>query len=148
MNISFFQIQNITANTICLERVELEPNDHYSATPLNHTEDGKPVACSIDRLQPQNSCQFIYSLKPMPSIASDLKTLKLATNIGKLDIVWRSSNMAERGRLQTSQLIRNVSSEGKPQTGIKAIVEPKIEFISFSSLSLSLCIFSLLSMAI
>jgi trafficking protein particle complex subunit 13 len=102
------QIQNITANTICLERVELEPADQYLATSLNHTSDGKSVSCSINRLQPQNSCQFIYSLKPKPSIASDLKTLRLATNIGKLDIVWRSSNMAERGRLQTSQLIRTV----------------------------------------
>lgn len=30
-----------------------------------------------------------------------------ATNIGKLDIVWRS-NLGERGRLQTSQLQRMV----------------------------------------
>ncbi|CAG9811110.1 unnamed protein product [Chironomus riparius] len=100
-------IQNITANVICLERVELEPSDSYTSTSLNTTTDGNSVFCSINKLQPQNSCQFLYCIKPIPSIANDLKTLKMAMNIGKLDIVWRSSNLAERGRLQTSQLQRS-----------------------------------------
>lgn len=44
----------------------------------------------------------------MPSLANDIKALKLANVIGKLDIIWRS-NLGERGRLQTSQLQRSVS---------------------------------------
>ncbi|CRK89262.1 CLUMA_CG003021, isoform A [Clunio marinus] len=100
-------IQNITAGTICLERVELEASEQYTVTSLNQTADGKSIFSSIGRLQPQNSCQFLYCIKPIPSIASDLKVLKLANNIGKVDIVWRSSNFAERGRLQTSQLQRS-----------------------------------------
>lgn len=58
-------------------------------------------------LQTMNSCQFLYRIKPKPEIANDPKALKLANNIGKLDIVWRS-NLGERGRLQTSQLQRSV----------------------------------------
>ena len=108
-NLINFQIQNITAGPICLERVELEASEQYTMTSLNHTADGKSIFSSIGRLQPQNSCQFLYCIKPVPAIAADLKALKLAINIGKLDIVWRSSNMAERGRLQTSQLQRSVS---------------------------------------
>lgn len=45
------------------------------------------------------SYQFLYRLVPKSDQA------RFATNIGKLDIVWRSS-MGERGRLQTSQLQR------------------------------------------
>lgn len=56
-------------------------------------------------LQPQASCQFLYCLTPHPELAANLKALGNATNIGKLDIVWRS-NLGERGRLQTSQLMR------------------------------------------
>lgn len=107
------QIQNITAGTICLERVELEPAEQYTVTSLNQTAEGKSVFVSIGRLQPQNSCQFLYCIKPVPALACDLKALKLANNIGKLDIVWRSSNLAERGRLQTSQLQRSVSQCSK-----------------------------------
>lgn len=58
-------------------------------------------------LEPQNSCQFLYCIKPIPSLANDPKGLKLANNIGKLDIIWRT-NLGERGRLQTSQLERSV----------------------------------------
>lgn len=76
-------------------------------TPLNTMDNGESVFTSIKKLQPQNSCQFLYCIKPLPSIANDIKVLKSANNIGKLDIVWRSSNLAERGRLQTSQLQRS-----------------------------------------
>lgn len=78
------KIQNITAGTICLERVELEASELYTVTSLNQTVDGKSIFSSIGRLQPQNSCQFLYCIKPIPSIASDLKALKLANNIGEL----------------------------------------------------------------
>lgn len=105
-------IQNITAQTINLERVELEPSESYSVTALNQTTDGNSVFCSMNKLQPLNSCQFLYCIKPLASLANDLKAMKLANNIGKLDIVWRSSNFAERGRLQTSQLQRGTVEYG------------------------------------
>lgn len=101
------QIQNITASTICLEKVELESSEHYTVQSLNTMENGESVFSSRKKLQTQNSCQFLYCIKPIPSIATDIKTLKAANNIGKLDIVWRSSNFAERGRLQTSTLQRS-----------------------------------------
>lgn len=101
------QIQNITAGPICLESVELQNTDEYTVTSLNTLPTGESVFNSRNMVQPQNSCQFLYCIKPIPSIANDLKALKLAKGIGKLDILWRS-NLGERGRLQTSQLERIV----------------------------------------
>lgn len=100
------QIQNITAGPICLESVELQNTDKYSVTSLNTLSNGESVFKSKNMLQPQNSCQFLYCIKPTAPLANDLKQLKLEKNIGKLDILWRS-NLGERGRLQTSQLERS-----------------------------------------
>ncbi len=55
-------------------------------------------------LDTESSQQFLYRLVPKTEQA------RLSTNIGKLDIVWRSA-MGERGRLQTSQLQRQVDSK-------------------------------------
>lgn len=100
------QIQNITAGPICLETVELQNTDKYNVTSLNTLSNGESVFKSKSMLQPQNSCQFLYCIKPIPELAGNLKQLKLEKNIGKLDILWRS-NLGERGRLQTSQLERS-----------------------------------------
>ncbi|GAB0091756.1 Probable trafficking protein particle complex subunit 13 homolog [Sergentomyia squamirostris] len=100
------QIQNITAGTICLEKVELESTDKYTVTELNTLPSGESVFPAMKMLQPLNSCQFLYRIKPIPSVANDMNALRIATDIGKLDIVWRS-NLGERGRLQTSQLQRS-----------------------------------------
>lgn len=99
------QIQNITAGTICLESVELESSDSYTAQSLNTLPNGESVFRSKNMLEPQNSCQFLYCLRPVPALLADAKALRQANNIGKLDIIWRS-NLGERGRLQTSQLQR------------------------------------------
>lgn len=101
------QIQNITAGPICLESVELESSESYTAQSLNTLPNGESVFKAKNMLEPQNSCQFLYCIKPLPALANDPKALKLANNIGKLDIIWRS-NLGERGRLQTSQLQRSV----------------------------------------
>jgi hypothetical protein len=76
-------------------------------TALNTTVDEDSVFGHVNVLQPQASRQFLYCLAPQASLTSDLRLLTGATNIGKLDIVWRS-NLGERGRLQTSQLQRMV----------------------------------------
>lgn len=102
------QIQNITVGPICLEKVELESSENYTIVSLNSLPSGESVFSQRTMLQPQNSCQFLYCIKPLPVILNDPMALKAANNIGKLDIVWRS-NLGERGRLQTSQLQRSVS---------------------------------------
>ncbi|XP_037947480.1 probable trafficking protein particle complex subunit 13 homolog [Teleopsis dalmanni] len=99
------QIQNITTGPFCLEKVELDSSEHYTVTSLNTLPNGESVFSTKNMLQPNNSCQFLYCIKPKPSIAKDIKELRQASAVGKLDIVWRS-NLGEKGRLQTSQLQR------------------------------------------
>lgn len=99
------QVQNITSGPICLEKVALDASHLFNVTSLNVSSDGTNIFGKITLLQPQASCQFLYCLSPDSKLAADLKMLSGATNIGKLDIVWRS-NLGERGRLQTSQLQR------------------------------------------
>lgn len=100
------QIQNITAGPICLESVELQNTENYTVTSLNTLSNGESVFKTKNMLQPQNSCQFLYCIKPTATIVNDLKKLKMEKIIGKLDISWRS-NLGERGRLHTSQLERS-----------------------------------------
>ncbi|KAJ8957639.1 hypothetical protein NQ318_017528 [Aromia moschata] len=99
------QVQNITTGPICLEKVALDASHLFNVTSLNEMPTGKSIFGKTTILQPQAICQFLYCLSPSEKLSSDLKSLSGATNIGKLDIVWRS-NLGERGRLQTSQLQR------------------------------------------
>lgn len=59
-------------------------------------------------LQPMDTRQYLYCLKPKQEFAEKAGVIKGVTVIGKLDIVWKT-NLGERGRLQTSQLQRMVS---------------------------------------
>ncbi|EFA07324.1 trafficking protein particle complex subunit 13 [Tribolium castaneum] len=99
------QVQNITTGPICLEKVALDASHLFKVTSLNVTPTGESIFGKTTLLNPQAVCQFLYCLSPNEKLSSDLKSLSGATNIGKLDIVWRS-NLGERGRLQTSQLQR------------------------------------------
>uniref|UniRef100_A0A6P7H2G6 Trafficking protein particle complex subunit 13-like n=1 Tax=Diabrotica virgifera virgifera TaxID=50390 RepID=A0A6P7H2G6_DIAVI len=99
------QVQNITAGPICLEKVALDASHLFNVVSLNSNTKGDSIFGKMTILQPQAICQFLYCLVPNEKLSSDLKSLSGATNIGKLDIVWRS-NLGERGRLQTSQLQR------------------------------------------
>ncbi len=63
-------------------------------------------------MNPLDVQQFLYCLTPVPNVLDDPKVLKGVTNIGKLDIVWKT-NMGEKGRLQTSPLQRVVSTLGQ-----------------------------------
>lgn len=74
---------------------------------MNTNENNESIYGKVNLLDSGHSRQYLYCLKPQPSLAKDPKLLHNATNIGKLDIVWRS-NLGERGRLQTSQLQRMV----------------------------------------
>ncbi|XP_017768562.1 PREDICTED: trafficking protein particle complex subunit 13 [Nicrophorus vespilloides] len=102
------QVQNITSGPICLEKIALDASNLFNVTSLNFVPGSSGEESVFGRttiLQPNTTCQFLYCLTPDPKLSSDLKMLSGATNIGKLDIVWRS-NLGERGRLQTSQLQR------------------------------------------
>ncbi|XP_039288736.1 trafficking protein particle complex subunit 13 isoform X2 [Nilaparvata lugens] len=103
------QVQNITLGPISLEKVALESSHLFTVNALNTKPD--PDASSVFgdvNVVPQGAChQFLYCLLPQPQLIGDQRLLSGATNIGKLDIVWRS-NLGERGRLQTSQLQRIV----------------------------------------
>jgi len=63
----------------------------------------------VDSMGPSEVRQYLYCLRPQPDVAADVRQMKNVTLIGKLDIVWKT-NMAERGRLQTSPLQRMVSA--------------------------------------
>lgn len=68
-------------------------------------------------LQPMDTRQYLYCLKPKPEYAEKAGVIKGVTVIGKLDIVWKT-NLGERGRLQTSQLqrmVRQAESERNPR---------------------------------
>lgn len=99
------QVQNITYGPICLEKVSLDASHLFNVTCLNKTPDSESIFGKNTILQPQSISQYLYCLSPNEKLTSDLKSLSGATNIGKLDIVWRS-NLGEKGRLQTSQLQR------------------------------------------
>lgn len=58
-------------------------------------------------MNPLDTRQYLYCLTPLPDMYKDTKVLKGVTNIGKLDIVWKT-NLGEKGRLQTSALQRVV----------------------------------------
>ncbi|XP_049831882.1 trafficking protein particle complex subunit 13 isoform X1 [Schistocerca gregaria] len=114
------QVQNITSGPICLEKVSLESSHLFNVTALNSTPAGESVFGRVNVLQPQASRQFLYCLAPQPSLTSDLRLLAGATNIGKLDIVWRS-NLGERGRLQTSQLQRMAPDYGDIRLSVQEL---------------------------
>ncbi|KAJ8912857.1 hypothetical protein NQ315_007989 [Exocentrus adspersus] len=99
------QVQNTTIGPLCLEKVSLDASHLFNVIPLNTVSREKSLFGKTIILQPQSVCQFLYCLSPNEKLTTDLKSLSGATNIGKLDIVWRS-NLGERGRLQTSQLQR------------------------------------------
>ncbi|XP_006622195.1 trafficking protein particle complex subunit 13 [Apis dorsata] len=114
------QIQNLTAGPICLEKVSLESSHLFSVSTLNTNEKGESIYGSVNILDTDCSRQYLYCLKPQISLLKDPKMMHNATNIGKLDIVWRS-NLGERGRLQTSQLQRMAPEYGDIRVTMKNI---------------------------
>ncbi|XP_031847056.1 trafficking protein particle complex subunit 13 isoform X2 [Nomia melanderi] len=118
------QIQNLTAGPICLEKVSLESSHLFSVTTLNTNKKGESIYGSVNVLDPDCSRQYLYCLRPQLTLLKDPKMMHNATNIGKLDIVWRS-NLGERGRLQTCQLQRMAPEYGDLRVTIKDI-PPKV----------------------
>ncbi|ELU05219.1 hypothetical protein CAPTEDRAFT_211630 [Capitella teleta] len=118
------QIQNITPGPIFLEKVLLDPSSHYSGIQLHTQEDpvNRPVFGKVNCVSPLDVRQYLYCLTPKPEVLADPKFMKGVTNIGKLDIVWKT-NMAEKGRLQTSALQRVLPGYGDIRLMVEKISE-------------------------
>ena len=102
------QVQNVTSGPMCLERVTLEPSGHFI---VDDNDNDFNVFGPVNVLQPSDSRQYLFRLSPKAELKGNFKALKAVTNIGKLDIVWRT-NFGDRGRLQTSQLQRLAPNHG------------------------------------
>lgn len=79
-------------------------------SPKNYISVSESTFGKMSYLQPMDTRQYLYCLKPKPEFAEKAGVIKGVTVIGKLDIVWKT-NLGERGRLQTSQLQRMVQSK-------------------------------------
>ncbi|XP_064128609.1 trafficking protein particle complex subunit 13 isoform X3 [Loxodonta africana] len=117
------QIQNITNSPMFMEKVSLEPSIMYNVAELNAVNQaGECISTFGSRayLQPMDTRQYLYCLKPKKEFAEKAGIIKGVTVIGKLDIVWKT-NLGERGRLQTSQLQRMAPGYGDVRLSLEAI---------------------------
>ncbi|XP_028925839.1 trafficking protein particle complex subunit 13 isoform X2 [Ornithorhynchus anatinus] len=117
------QIQNITTSPMFMEKVSLEPSVMYNVTELNAASfGGRGVSTFGARtyLQPSDTRQYLYCLKPKQEFAEKAGVIKGVTVIGKLDIVWKT-NLGERGRLQTSQLQRMAPGYGDVRLSLETV---------------------------
>uniref|UniRef100_A0A8C7YXR6 Trafficking protein particle complex subunit 13 n=1 Tax=Oryzias sinensis TaxID=183150 RepID=A0A8C7YXR6_9TELE len=117
------QIQNITTSPMFMEKVSLEPTIMYNVTELNTVasgDDGESTFGKMSYLQPMDTRQYLYCLKPKAEYAEKAGVIKGVTMIGKLDIVWRT-NLGEKGRLQTSQLQRMAPGYGDIRLSLEII---------------------------
>nr|XP_048707860.1 trafficking protein particle complex subunit 13 isoform X4 [Caretta caretta] len=117
------QIQNITTSPMFMEKVSLEPSIMYNVAELNTVNKaGESVSTFGSRtyLQPMDTRQYLYCLKPKQEFAEKAGVIKGVTVIGKLDIVWKT-NLGERGRLQTSQLQRMAPGYGDVRLSLETI---------------------------
>ncbi|XP_054612980.1 trafficking protein particle complex subunit 13 isoform X1 [Dunckerocampus dactyliophorus] len=117
------QIQNITTSPMFMEKVSLEPSMMYNVSELNTvTREDRGVSTfgKMSYLQPMDTRQYLYCLKPKPEYAEKAGVIKGVTVIGKLDIVWKT-NLGERGRLQTSQLQRMAPGYGDIRLSMETI---------------------------
>uniref|UniRef100_A0A8D3D3I3 Trafficking protein particle complex subunit 13 n=1 Tax=Scophthalmus maximus TaxID=52904 RepID=A0A8D3D3I3_SCOMX len=107
------QIQNITTSPMFMEKVSLEPSMMYNVTELNtvsSADQGESTFGKMSYLQPMDTRQYLYCLKPKPEYAEKAGVIKGVTVIGKLDIV-----------LQTSQLQRMAPGYGDIRLSLEMI---------------------------
>ncbi|XP_015132797.1 trafficking protein particle complex subunit 13 isoform X1 [Gallus gallus] len=117
------QIQNITTSPMFMEKVSLEPSIMYNVAELNTVDsagESESTFGSRTYLQPMDTRQYLYCLKPKQEFAEKAGVIKGVTVIGKLDIVWKT-NLGERGRLQTSQLQRMAPGYGDVRLSLETI---------------------------
>uniref|UniRef100_A0A8D0HC06 Trafficking protein particle complex subunit 13 n=1 Tax=Sphenodon punctatus TaxID=8508 RepID=A0A8D0HC06_SPHPU len=117
------QIQNITTSPMFMEKVSLEPSIMYNVAELNALSQGEESVSTFGTrtyLQPMDTRQYLYCLKPKQEFAEKAGVIKGVTVIGKLDIVWKT-NLGEKGRLQTSQLQRMAPGYGDVRLSLETI---------------------------
>ncbi|CAP25053.3 Protein CBG04321 [Caenorhabditis briggsae] len=107
------QIENTSNSNMFLERVELDPSQHYKVTSISH-EDEFPEVGKL--LKPKDIRQFLFCLSPVD--VNNTLGYKDLTSIGKLDMSWRTS-MGEKGRLQTSALQRIAPGYGDVRLSVE-----------------------------
>ncbi|CAG5101015.1 Similar to trappc13: Trafficking protein particle complex subunit 13 (Danio rerio) [Cotesia congregata] len=91
------QIQNLTAGPICLEKVSLESSHLFTVSSLNTNENGDSVYGKVNILDPNCCRQYLYYLKPQPSLMKDPKLIHNATNIENvIDFKCHIVNTSER----------------------------------------------------
>ena len=119
------QIQNITSVPMVMESVLFEPSSQYKVTDMNNASysfDG------VSYMNPRDMRQYIYKLTPEnPNAIHRSVEGQVA---GKLDITWRTQ-MGERGRLQTSNLLRRVLNPGEIRVTVEKlphVIQSEIPF--------------------
>uniref|UniRef100_A0AC35TZF8 Trafficking protein particle complex subunit 13 n=1 Tax=Rhabditophanes sp. KR3021 TaxID=114890 RepID=A0AC35TZF8_9BILA len=135
------QIQNTCDHPIVLEKVDLNPSEFYTCSEIkispkstvqlenvtsfisSHRESSPIVQKKFVNdpiyLNPKDVRQYLFCLSPsMPKHTAN--QFRGVTTIGKLDMGWRTS-MGEKGRLQTSPLIRMAPGYGDLRLIIKSI---------------------------
>lgn len=112
------QIQNLTLSPMYLDEVSMHPSDNFLVKEYNAFHDDEDNLGKL--INAQDVHQFVYRFKPKPHIYKDHKLLKASTQIGKLDIVWKTS-LGERARLQTSALHRAAPDFGDLRVFIEDI---------------------------
>lgn len=105
--------QNLTTLPIQLKSVKLESAD-FEVSSLNflkstNEQEEQWIFGKVNRLDPNESRQYLFTLRPKSEIRLIPSAIKSISAIGKLDIVW-ISGIGERGHIQTSQLERTVCS--------------------------------------
>lgn len=116
-----------------MEKVILEASNLYDAVELNAPDDHHLIDKDLkgrrysrrNNMNHLDTRQYLYCLTPKKDVLRD-NALRGVTNIGKLDIVWKT-NMGEKGRLQTSQLQRMAQGYGDIRVTVDCI--PDIVYV-------------------
>ncbi|XP_046440856.1 trafficking protein particle complex subunit 13-like isoform X1 [Daphnia pulex] len=127
------QIQNTTVDRpLCLDKVTMEPSTLFEVSSLNEisTTTGTPwsnmpqlFGKCVNVVQPGEIRQYLHCLKPKQNVRDNHRMLRGESNIGKLDLIWRTA-IGDRGRLQTSQLQRMVPNYGDVRLTIQELPNP------------------------
>lgn len=101
--------QNLTNLPIQMRSVNFE-STNFDVNSLNYVMNNANqwIFGEKNRLNPMESRQYLYLLKPKKEIRFDANALNSITAFGKLDIVW-VSGIGEKGRIQTYQLEKTVN---------------------------------------
>ncbi|XP_032787560.2 trafficking protein particle complex subunit 13 isoform X2 [Daphnia magna] len=130
------QIQNTTLDKpLCLDKVTMEPSSLFKVQAgwgTSWSNASQLFGGIVNIVQPGEIRQYLHCLKPKQDVRGNLRLLRGESNIGKLDLTWRTT-IGDRGRLQTSQLQRMVPNYGDVRLTIQELPNPVklYEAISF-----------------